>query len=433
MDYLAKLDDFDLVLTPDIEDRYPGSIAVYTYPFVDGAAMDYMGEEAREVSLETVWNRATYSRHIEFLSHIRSGLIYELVHPKYGVIKGRIFDIVSVHNEAKNRATVKFLFKEQKIGEEITPDFNVSATAITYYKKGVSQNLSAASNSIENTLGGDSKTLLSKTLDASKKLSGQITAVSGRSRRFLADLDRQLGVLGNIESMVAIPLDAVVNTVDFGTRLPGRIISPVTRTVARIAIAKNKITTTPARFLSSFNSALTALKSEVKKVSTNTDAYTIVEQSIDVSASHTASLVVAELYEKDELLRSEYDRTVNLETFDIEGTRIATVESNELLNVRELENSLYVVRRMLGNSYVLNREILTANRFLAESLERHVSKVKLNRDKIVSVDLGDTIIPLHTLLLVNGLPDRYFEKVMAINNIANPTFVSGKVDLYDRP
>ena len=68
------------------------------------------------------------------------------------------------------------------------------------------------------------------------------------------------------------------------------------------------------------------------------------------------------------------------------------------LNQNELENSLAYIREMIDISMNLNRDNLAqSHKQIALILEKHVNEIKLQRDKIIQIDVGNDPIPLHLI------------------------------------
>ena len=98
------------------------------------------------------------------------------------------------------------------------------------------------------------------------------------------------------------------------------------------------------------------------------------------------------------------------------------------MNVREIETTLYVAREMILTAVVLSRQNESLKK-TARLLLQHVNIIKLERERIIRITL-DNEMPLHLVCLKYGLPCQAAERILAINNISNPNFVSGSIDIY---
>ena len=430
--YESKIDTYK-ILMQSISDTFHNAIAEYSYPFQDGAALDYMGENARHITFDCWFFKNRYAEHHDFLAHIRSGDIYELTHPEYGTIQGRIKSPSVRHDDRKNLAIIRIEFIEQVIGEEISRDINIVNAVETSFIRGQQENQDAFAAEFTKASGADSKEVLTVDVDTSKSLLSQFTTVSAKTRSLLADIDRMKGVLDNWLFLVTTPVDALINVVDYGTTLPGYVIGSVAAAVEKIVTAKRKVTTAPGRFTASLKTELTALKLSVNNISENESGCTMLAHAIDISGALSAGLTVGNMYSDDDDNRLEFEKNIAIDAFDYSGRMVADIDPIEIFNVNELENSLYLVREMIQAAYNWDRENLISLKDLAEELARYVSMVKLQRDRIVVVDTGTTMIPIHRLCVDNGLPYRYLDLVMAINDIRNPTFAEGEVNIYERP
>ena len=66
---------------------------------------------------------------------------------------------------------------------------------------------------------------------------------------------------------------------------------------------------------------------------------------------------------------------------------------------------------------------------MADALKEHVNKIKLKRERIVTVRIQDPI-PVHLLCMQYGLPYMAAERICAINNFWCPNFIGGEVKIY---
>jgi hypothetical protein len=432
--FVARIDSFVLEML-EIEDTFENSIAEYTYPFADGAALDYMGEKARRITFDCIFNKSKYNNHYEFLEHIRSGLLYELVHPRYGSIMGRISNPRVRHDERKNFVTITITFIEQKLGEEVPTVVNIVSQVNSAYTSGITQAMGAFEADVENELGLNSKGLLSKTInfDVGIPLLSQCGSFASTVRNMVADMDRMLGVIDYYMEEITLPADAIIGAIDFGTRLPGRVVGSIAQAVERIAAAKNSVESSPSSFVASFKSAVNDLKKLFGNESEDESVKAVIVNSTSICAALSCGVCVGYLYNSDEQLQAAFEKNIEINSFDNMGRLTATADAVGLYCSNELENSLYMARIMLLEGLNVNRENMIAMKTMAAALENHVTNIKLQRDRIITVDTSGVITPVHVLCRRYGLPYRYLEKIVAINDIQNPTFACGEVKIYERP
>jgi len=431
--FTAKLDRF-ILIGKDITDEFPVNIAEYSFPFQDGSALENMGNDARVVRFEANFRRETYDDHYDFLTLATSGLIYEFVHPVYGPMNGRVKSPTVTTKAGENDwVVIRFVFVQELIGLETEPDIDIVSSSETAYTDGQDQNMQSYESAAVATMPLDGKEVMSTDLDPDKSIVEQILNISTLTRRKMADLDRMIGVLDLWESNIITPIDSIVNLIDYGTKLPGRVIGSCARVAERVSTLKRTTEGFPSTFVTSLTNNISGLKQSLKIVSKEDSTYDSVVQSLDIAAAQSAGVHTSYLYSDDEELQGEFEKNINLNSFDGLGNRILTVDNPDLLNQNELENSLYLVRELLDIAFQYNREFLQANKEMALSLYKHVSNVKLTRDLIFEIDLKNNIIPVHVLCNQYGLSHRYIDKIININNIENPTFVTGKVNMYARP
>ncbi|KAF0145122.1 MAG: mu-like prophage DNA circulation protein [Nitrospirae bacterium] len=102
----------------------------------------------------------------------------------------------------------------------------------------------------------------------------------------------------------------------------------------------------------------------------------------------------------------------------------------ELLTINEIEKSLAEARSYIQEAIDASRGIDSLKKMAAALLD-HANNIKLEREKIIKVE-EDVPIPLHLVCLKHGLPYNDAERILAINSIKNPNFVSGEISIYAR-
>ncbi len=142
------------------------------------------------------------------------------------------------------------------------------------------------------------------------------------------------------------------------------------------------------------------------------------------------ALEAAAIYADDEQSRAAIRRAETGRAFDISGQYLNPEPAPALLTVRDLEESLAMVRAALQAGIDLDRS-QDSLKNMARVLLEHVMITKLERDRLVRIVLDNTM-PLHLACRMRGLPYACAERILAVNNIAHPNFVSGEIDVYVR-
>jgi hypothetical protein len=340
-------------------------------------------------------------------------------------LKGRIQNPRVDHDNRIDFCIIAITFIEQKIGEEIAPDFSVKLEVESAF-------ITAPLSVLKVIKTPFNPSLLKKFIDKKNSLVSQFASFSSSVRSGIAQIQQALGKISNFYAGIMIPVDSVVHLVEFGSTLPDLICESTVQAIVRCAEAIRKTVQSPSIFLNSINNNITILLQEVSSVVPDNTIFESIKNSCMIHLAQYASVVVANYYNDDEKLRDTYEQEMNKTVFDIEGTVISDFKPITIYNENELEKSLYEVRKLLYETMNLDRDNLLSHKTIAYNLERHVNKVKLNRDRIITFNIGLHEKPLHLLCREQGLNHRYDLQIMAINNIPNPFFCSGLINMYER-
>jgi prophage DNA circulation protein len=436
--HAAQLDGFALEIET-IDDAVEKAIVRHEYPYQNGALLEDMGQKARVVKFRCYFwddgaDHATYDTHTELLKHLDSMDISELVHPKYGPMKGRVESMAVRHDDRDRFAEIDITFVEGLIEDGgDTRHEDVEAGAEEAYNDGIEKQKEEFARDVQDALGPESQSILDRVLDPARGIVEQFGGVTTKARNYLKEVESYVGTMDAAVNTIANPANSLVSTINYGTDLPGRVIGSVSRCVERYALLYDSLKTSPARFVNSMVFGLKGLSNASGKFAKTTTI---------AAASHTA-LQTAYLYKADETLRVAQKQREGQRAFDAEGnyTAPATVVGGgnisggaaatapeTAMTVGELESSLAAVRSGLQEAIDISRQN-TSLKQQALQLQTHVNSIKLEREKIIRV-LLDNPLPLHLVCLRYGLPYNAAERLLTINAIRNPNCASGEVSVY---
>lgn len=463
--YLAQLDGFGLEIETT-DDAFEKAIVRHEYPFKDGALLEDMGQRARIVKFRCYFwddgaDHATYDKHIALLKHLESQEISELVHPKYGPLRGGIESISVRHDDRDRTAEIDIVFVEGLLedGGDTRHD-DVEAGAEEAYSNGIEDQKQEFADDVKTALGSEAPDILTKALDPALGIVAQFQGVSIKARNYLKLVETYVGTLEATLNTIANPANSLVSIINYGTSLPGRVIGSVSRCVERYALLYDSLKSAPVRFVDSMVGGTKALAKSVSGQSTTfspspskTQTASFGKTTTIAAASHTA-LQTAYLYKADEVLRVARKKDESARAFDAEGNYtapdalpvsaaaaapgavavgaavgVAAVGAPwQTMTVNELESSLAAVRGILQEAINLSRQN-TSLKQQALQLQTHVNSIKLEREKIIQV-LLDNPVPLHLVCLRYGLPYNAAERLLTINKIRNPNCANGEVSVY---
>lgn len=428
--YPAQLDGFDLEIET-IADSFEKAIIRHEYPYKNGALLEDMGAKARVIRFRCYFwddgaDHATYDAHTGLLSRLEGLEIVELVHPKYGPLRGSVESLAVKHDDRDRTAEIDVTFIHGLIedaGETSRED--IKAGSEEAFNDSIAEQKQVFEDDVTAALGSEAGAILGKYLDPALGILEQITDVSTKARNYLKTVESFVGKMEGTLNTITNPANSLISIINYGTSLAGRVIGSVARCVERYAILYTGLKSAPPRFIGSMQNGLAELTSAVGGFNPTTAKTTTI-----ASASYTA-LQLSYIYKEDETTRADQVKTEGQPVFDALGNYTASdfsAADSPAMTVREMESSLAVVRSMIQASVNLSREMPTL-RTQALLLQSHVAAIKLQRENVTSVLLDNTM-PLHLVCLRYGLPYNAAERLLMINDIRNPNEVSGKVNVY---
>jgi len=189
----AKIDDFNLEME-NIEDTIEVSIAKYEFPFRHGALLENMGQKARVIKVRCYWYEETYETHKDFVKHLEKKELFELLHPKYGLIKGSIDSISIRHDDRKKTAEVDLAFTEGLITEAQAQPKYVNKGAVDWgaedtFAAGQTELIEELETDVREILGAEAMEILSAVLDPVQPLIDQFNDISVQARGYVKAAD----------------------------------------------------------------------------------------------------------------------------------------------------------------------------------------------------------------------------------------------------
>lgn len=435
--YQAKIDGFDLEIE-HIEDSFERSIAKHEFPKRNGALLENMGLKARTVKFRCYWYEETYETHKEFIKHLDKTETFELLHPKYGLMKGEIESVTIRADDREKTAEVDLTFIEGRIGQ------NQAATGAKFINKGdvewdteddFADGQADLIDEIEEdariTLGAEAKAIMAAVLDPMKRLQEQFSNLSAPALEYVKAAQDFIDECDDALSEIAEPADSILSIITYPSTLPGIVAGSIAQMMERVTVSLESLKSSPTRYIASLRDAYASFGEDEEMgdlVSTGFDA----PKYVTIAAAQRESLEAAYVFAEDESARQVTRALEETPAFDMLGNYIKPQETQAILTVDEIEEILGGVREDTQAAVNLARSRQTL-KDTAAGLVAHVNDIKLERDKIVSVETTN-ILPLHLVCLANGLPYNYAGRIKSINNtIKNPTFTpSGEVKIYAR-
>lgn len=411
-----------IVQFENIEDTFPKAIAKYDYPYADGVDLEDMGQKEHSIRFrcyfwDDVENISSYEDHTLLLNTLKDKTLLDFVHPKYGLLKGKIELIVVQHDDTERCAILEISFVEQMRSDlKVDPPKEVLSATEDAYVTAQEEQTNKLSDDIANKLPDDAGAV-SKTLDSAQGLLEQVQEYSNKMRKFVGQVEGYISTAEAVVNQVMSPVNSLQATITYATNLPGRILGSVTAAVEKVALLYTSLKNAPSQFLSNLDNAfddlLDAFKSFADDNNDNTGAAEIMYDCAKIACAQRIALEAAAIYAEDN--QAAADPAYNPDF--------------EVMTINELESTLAIVRTRIEAAVETARE-MDSLKTMAVSLLNHVNTVRLEREKMITVRL-DNPMPLHLVCLKYGLPYTDAERLLKVNRgIQNPNFASGEVMIY---
>jgi hypothetical protein len=290
-----------------------------------------------------------------------------------------------------------------------------------------------AANDLVNGIGNEIRGAINRVLDPAQNLVNQFTDLSFSARQVLGSIDDGLARGAALLSSVTIPIDSMTAVIQYPSTLPGRIVGGMSRVCARYAASFSALASAPRQCLTNLTSSLSGASRQFA------DGIFPMIKHFLLAASQALTLQTGILYAKDDALRAVMKQRETTKAFDAAGHYLNPPAAPVVMTVNDLEATLSLVRKFVQDStsietspgrYVDIARGMTQLKAMASALVRHVSTIKLEREKLV-VKQYPLAMPMHLICLREGLPYQYADRIMSLNpSIPNPSFARGDVSIY---
>jgi len=425
--YDAAIDGIPLEIET-LDDQFEVAIARHEFPFKDGALLENMGQKARTVAIRCFFwddgSHLTYNDHIKLVNHLKDKELFELTHPMYGVMSGMIERVSVKADDRELTAEVDITFVEnlrQAISEVQYEDVEAAADQAVIDAQDEQMEQFAAD--AQDELGAEATAINDIELDPEQGLLEQYQGLTQKGRAWLKKVDDAVATFEGALNEVTQPANSLIATINYGVKLPGRVIGAVARVVDRYVALYKTITTAPSRFMRN-------LRAAIDNLIASAGLSPRMRKHLLVAVSTQGAAAVALYYATDEQQRQILRRLEKQPAFDVKGRYLNPPVAEPVYTVNELEASLYSSRDMLQAAIDSDGgRNIPSLKTMARVLVDHVNNIKLEREKIITITL-DNPMPLHLVCFRYGLDYHYAERLAAINTIPRPNFTAGRLQIY---
>jgi len=414
-----------------ITDNFSISIAKYSILYKKGPNLEKMGLDERSIKIHLFFKGLRYGEHKDFIDILSGTEInsHELQHPVWGRLIGCVENVSITYDERQRCAEIDltFIVEGDSIGG-LSGDIPISIARNVEdsFLTGQQSIQDSGANALIEDTGADSGIVGESDIDKTVSLLDQFTTVSQATRNYLQQIDLAIETCSNWYADVITSPSNFTSTIEFGAKLPGVFVSAVVAALDRTAEAKKDVSDSPATVLSNLRASYTEFIALF-----NNDAYPAKDLVEQVAAVHYG-LIVANYYDVDNANAMRLKTVEASPLFTVLGDRVIADEPPQIMTITDLEYSVRDAREFLQRAIDLNRDAAESFKRIAYLLLTHVENVRLQREKIITVNV-DTEMPLLLIMKRNGLPEAYVDRILSINpDIVNPNFVKGRVNLYAR-
>lgn len=419
---IPKLGPWRLRLV-SIGDDISHAISETTYPYKNGADLEDMGVNPERLKFSCALCNAEYDQNFEglrkwFLSIFPEPV--ELVHPKHGTLKGFPENASFVNDRRRRYCEFTFEFRvaniqpdTQSYADPYEANFEEAMALNLEVQEDIAVSMQQAG--VPDIKGSSDWSLI----DAWGSL--------GDSARSFADSTREtMGkLLGTIETVKA-PVDAINSTIDYMDSLSGTLTKAIQEccdsfvTLARRAgTNKGKSRASTATLVANATSMLAALYGAPESV----------RAAFATIAASTVATETAKAISDDEIKMGESVAAESIVVDDAEGRELASESEPFLLTPADLEDTLALAREFIQQ--VLPQAVSPHRlKKMAATLSDAVLRFKMEYMTTKTVNVAHET-PLHKIALDNGLNYKAAERLCALNNVKNPTFMKGEVLVYE--
>lgn len=398
-----------------IEDNFEKAIARYDYPYADGADLEDMGQKAHTIRFRCwFWDdesQQSYDTHTLLLDSLKEKALLDFVHPKYGLLKGKIETISVQHNDAIRTATIDLTFVEQmRQALSVAPAQSVESAVAEAYVSAQAAQESILLADIVALLPAADAAAVTRTLIAGQAILGQLTGYTNAVRTFVQGAETRLAEVEAAVNQIVNPANTLQATMNYGATLPGRLLGNLSRSLEKYGTLHSSLRTYPALYISRISQAFDEVDQALATFPSD-GAGVLMRRHYAIACAQRLALEAAAVYAADADAAAGMNPDV------------------QPMIINELESTLAVVRARLSAALEEDRAMEDL-KIMAAALLTQVNAVRLQREKMIAVVL-DNPLPLHLVCLRYGLPYQDAERLLRVNRgIRHPNFAAGEVMVY---
>ena len=411
----CSLGPWDLQLT-NISDEISHAMAETTYPYKNGADLEDMGVNPEVFRFSCVITNDDYkNNYIElrkwFLSYFPEPI--ELYHPDHDtILYGYPKNVSIASDKRRNYAEFQFDFVIANIQAE-TQDV-ADPKYVTY------EEVREANADVQAAIAYEMQKVGVPDLEGSDwSLIDVWGSIGDKARAFATGVSSAMAKIQGTIDTIKAPIDAINSTIDYMGTLSGKLTESLQKCCDSF--------TGLARRVTKSKSATAVLATNMSDMLAEL-AGSPVYAAYATLAAATLANETANHISDDEKRMAESIAAESVVSDNAEGHEIAETKPVYIVTPADMEDSVATVREFINS--VLPVAICPDRlKKQAAALSNAILRIKMEYMTTKKVLLHhDT--PLHKVCLDNGLNYKAAERLCALNDVKNPTFMNGEVMVY---
>lgn len=222
LSYLSTPNGIYVFDTQTLEDSFEKSITRHEFPYRDGGLLEDMGQKTRVSKIRCYFLNENYESHKALINDLSGGTDdeYALMHPEYGLIKGKVESVVVRHDEREETAEIDLVFLEN-LRDLLDPTRQTSVDAETEeaFTDGQDELAQEMASDMEADASADDPSFLDKAIDTGKELVGQFNGFSKNIRSYVKKVDSYVKMLDRTLNQIENPANSLIATINYAENL----------------------------------------------------------------------------------------------------------------------------------------------------------------------------------------------------------------------
>lgn len=399
------------------------AIAETVYPYKNGADLEDMGVNPETFKFSCVLLNDDYQNNYYqlrqwFLSYFPEPI--ELFHPEHGTLYGYPRNVSFSNDRRRRYAEFTFDFEVANIQPEIQ---SYTDPYESNFEEAQALNLEVQ----ENMALSMQQAGVPDIAESSDWSLIDVWGSLGDTARSFADAtSKAMGRLLGVIETVKAPVNAISTTIDYADSLSGTLTKSIQECCDSFVTLSRKVS---SKRSNSRASTATLIADATSMLTSLYAAPASVRAAFATLAAATVATETARAISEDEKKMGESVAAEGIAVDDAEGRPLSTESEPYLLTPDELEDTLALAREFIQQALP---DAASPHRLkrMAATLSDAVLRIKMEYMTTKTINVTHET-PLHKIALDRKLNYKAAERLCALNNVKNPTFMKGEVLVYE--